>query len=69
MAGEQCPLTPLENWLRTRGGSEGYSGDFIVDYLEPILYPAGLTRDVQILLGVLAFVWNSVLYGLAFRRR
>ncbi|HSE38860.1 MAG TPA: DUF2784 domain-containing protein, partial [Blastocatellia bacterium] len=27
-AGWVCPLTPLENWLREKGGAHGYSGSF-----------------------------------------
>ncbi|MFL5530347.1 MAG: DUF2784 domain-containing protein, partial [Gemmatimonadaceae bacterium] len=32
-AGWICPLTPLENSLRMRGGEAGYSGGFIEHYL------------------------------------
>ena len=27
--GRECPLTPLENWLRARGGQPGYAGGFV----------------------------------------
>ena len=47
-SGKICPLTPLENWLRIRGGGAGYAGDFIGHYLMGLLYPFGLTRGVQI---------------------
>ena len=43
-----CPLTPLENWLRRRGGQTGYPSDFIAHYILPVLYPEELTREVQI---------------------
>src|SRR5262245_47138486 len=46
-----CPLTPLENWLRVQGGEAGYEDDFMTHYLLPILYPADLTRNIQMLLG------------------
>ncbi len=46
-SGKICPLTPLENWLRIRGGGSGYGGDFVGHYLMPILYPSGLTQKVQ----------------------
>ena len=36
-----CPLTPLENRLRTRAGETGYAGDFIAEYFSTILYPEG----------------------------
>ena len=44
LGGWICPLTPLENALRQRGGSAGYHGDFVEHYILPVLYPAGLTR-------------------------
>ena len=47
-AGWVCPLTPLENWLREKGGAAGYRGSFVEHYLEPLLYPAALTRELQI---------------------
>ena len=62
-SGGLCPLTPLENWLRVKGGQGGYEGDFVETYLLPILYPAGLTRNLQFLLGVLVIVINLGIYG------
>lgn len=38
-----CPLTPLEQWLRTRSGGSALQGDFLSRYLLPILYPDFLT--------------------------
>lgn len=57
LAGWICPLTPWENEWRWRAGEAGYGGDFIGHYLLPLIYPTGLTRTVQIAmgLGVLAF--------------
>lgn len=57
-----CPLTPLENYLRQRGGSSTYQGEFIEHYVLPLLYPARLTRDRQIWLGSLAVIINVLLY-------
>jgi hypothetical protein len=71
-AGFICPLTPLEIALRRQGGGAGYSGDFIQHYLTAVLYPSGLTREVQIALGTFALVLNAVLYWRAvvrYRRR
>src|SRR5262249_53868842 len=36
-AGWVCPLTPLENWLRRRGGEAGYQTGFIEHYLLPLI--------------------------------
>ena len=67
-----CPLTPLENFFRRRAGEIGYSEGFVEHYLEPILYPAGLTPQIQIMIGVGVFVVNMAVYGVIvsqWRRR
>ncbi len=58
-----CPLTPLENWLRERGGVLGYDTSFIEHYLLPVIYPGELTRRIQIFLGLLVLVINLGIYG------
>jgi len=68
-AGWVCPLTPLENALRLRGGEAGYGGGFIEHYLLPVLYPGGLTRGIQIVLGGLALALNLAVYTVIFARR
>lgn len=62
-AGWICPLTPLENRLRILSGGAGYSGGFVEHYLLPILYPSGLTRSVQVVLGSLVIVVNLSVYS------
>lgn len=62
-AGGICPLTPLENLLRERSGIGGYPGGFVEHYLLPLIYPDGLTRPIQILLGVLVLSVNLAGYG------
>lgn len=62
-----CPLTPLENWLRMEAGDAGYAGDFIAQYISTILYPEGLTRDVQFVLGALVVVINLAIYNRLWR--
>jgi hypothetical protein len=62
-----CPLTPLENYLRERGGLTGYRGDFIEHYIVPLLYPARLTRGLQVLLGTLALAVNAFAYWRMFQ--
>lgn len=64
-----CPLTPLENWLRRRGGESGYDGGFIEHYITAALYPGRLTRAVQIGLGVAVLVLNAAVYAVWLRRR
>src|SRR4029434_1728 len=48
-----CPLTPLENWLRRRGGEVGYQTSFTERYLLPAIYPAALSRGLHVVLGLL----------------
>jgi hypothetical protein len=62
LTGFICPLTPLENYLRQQVGRMSYRGDFIMHYLEPVIYPGGLTREFQILMGILAVVVNALVY-------
>ena len=68
-AGGLCPLTPLENHLRQAVGAAGYAGGFIDHYLWPLLYPAGLTREGQWMLGAGVLVFNVVVYGVLWIRR
>lgn len=62
-----CPLTPLENWLRTQGGEAGYPGDFLSQYLLAILYPEALTHQVQIILKLVVLAVNLSIYGWLWR--
>src|SRR5687767_15153462 len=64
-----CPLTPLEVWLRRRGGEAGYEGGFIEHYVTAALYPTGLTREVQLVLGTTVLVLNAIVYFVWWRRR
>ncbi len=64
-----CPLTYLENHFRRLAGVAGYEGSFIQHYLEPVLYPLGLTERVQIALGVLALAVNAAIYACLWRKR
>ena len=70
LTGWICPLTPLENRLRRAGGESGYQGDFIAHYILPVLYPNGLTRSDQLMLGGLALAINIAVYAfVAVRHR
>lgn|SRR5689334_9098142 len=68
LTGAICPLTPLENTLRSRAGESGYGGGFIDHYLTPIIYPSGLTPQIQMLLGIAVLVLNVAVYAWAWRR-
>ena len=64
-----CPLTPLENHLRRLAGEAGYAGGFIEHYITRILYPAGLTAGMRVILGVAVVAANLLVYGVYFARR
>jgi hypothetical protein len=63
-----CPLTPLENRLRAAAGEASYEGDFIAHYILPALYPNGLTRSDQLMLGGLALGINVAIYAVVIVR-
>jgi hypothetical protein len=62
LAGWICPLTPLENRLRGAAGEAAYAGGFIDRYIMAIVYPAGLTRGMQLALGAAVIGVNLVIY-------
>ena len=64
-----CPLTPLEQELRTRAGEGAYGTSFLEHYVIPLLYPGALTREMQLGMGVGVVVLNAVVYGVVWRRR
>jgi len=57
-----CPLTPLENHWRRLAGEQGYTGGFVEQYVLAALYPEGLTRGMQLALGLLVIAVNAVIY-------
>ena len=63
-----CPLTYLENDLRSAAGSRGYSGGFIDHYLVPLVFPSGLNPEIQVLLGTAVFTINIIIYIAVWRR-
>jgi hypothetical protein len=68
LSGRICPLTPLENSLRSRAGEATYQESFIEHYMLPVLYPSGLTRKIQMVLAGVVLLINLAFYGLAVRR-
>jgi len=63
-----CPLTPLENTLRRQRGLATYDTGYIEHYLLSIIYPDGLTREVQVLLAIGLVLINSAAYGFYIRK-
>ena len=66
-AGTTCPLTPLENRLRCAGGEAPYESGFLDHYVVPILYPPGLSRGAQVVLGILLIAANAAIYAWVLR--
>ena len=69
LTGRICPLTTLENVLRIRAGQEGYVDSFIDHYIVPVIYPAGLTRHVQLMLAGLVVAVNIAIYATILLRK
>ncbi|HEX6929115.1 MAG TPA: DUF2784 domain-containing protein [Gammaproteobacteria bacterium] len=64
-----CPLTPLENRLRERAGQSGYEGGFVEEYLLPLIYPEGFTRNVALVLGAAVLLINLAIYVVYLLKR
>lgn len=62
LTGRGCPLTTLEITFRRAAGDAGYSESFIEHYLFPIIYPPGLTRDMQFWLAGFVIISNVLIY-------
>ena len=68
LSGGICPLTPLENRLRRAAGGTEYLGGFIEHYVLRIVYPPGLTPEIQMGLGIGAVLLNVGIYAWVIRR-
>ena len=68
ISGWVCPLTPLEIELRVRAGSGFYTGSFINHYLTPIIYPPGLTQQLQYYLAAGVIIINAAAYYLIWKK-
>jgi hypothetical protein len=67
MMGWYCPLTGIENWLLRRAGRAGYSGGFVSHYIFALIYPAGLTRSIELMIGIVVLVVNVSVYVRVFK--
>ena len=62
-----CPLTRWENFFLRQAGRAGYADGFVSHYIMPVIYPAGLTRGLEIAIGVFVLVLNAAIYVRVFR--
>ena len=68
ITGRLCPLTYLENHFRIKAGQSGYADSFVEHYLLDVIYPSGLTREVQFGLAGVVVVVNLAIYAWLFSR-
>ena len=64
-----CPLTTWEKSFRELGRTPGYEGGFVEHYVAAVMYPDGLTRGMQLAIGLLVLAVNVAVYWHVFRRR
>ena len=64
LTGWTCPLTPLEQSLRTWAGQSGYKGGFVEHYIGRLVYPRGMPRQMELAAGVSVLAWNVVVYAI-----
>lgn len=69
LTGRVCPLTYWENYFRIKAGQSGYTESFIEHYLLDIIYPSGLTREIQFTLAGVVVIVNIAIYGWIFFRQ
>ena len=61
-----CPLTYLENWFLQKAGLSAYTEGFISEYILKIVYPIGLTEQIQLYLALGLIFINIILYLLLY---
>ncbi len=70
LAGLTCPLTPIENYFRSRAGQLGYHGGFVEHYIGQLVYPAAMPRQLELVAAASIIVWNFAVYAfLVWKRR
>ena len=55
--------------MRRAAGQDGYTGGFIDHYINPLIYPEGLTPQIQQVLGFSLLLLNAVIYGIWLLQR
>ncbi len=69
LTGRVCPLTYLENYFRVKAGDSGYTESFVERYLLEIIYPSGLSEEIQYVLAGVVILVNAAIYAWIFCRR
>jgi hypothetical protein len=55
-------LTFLENWLESKAGVQPYQGDFLLHYLDKLVYP-DISSTLLTVAGVIICALNLAFYG------
>lgn len=63
-----CPLTVIEQWLRSRAGINPFRESFLVHYLGALVYP-DIAPAVLIWSGIVVCVLNLAIYAARFSKR
>ncbi|MDX1486612.1 MAG: DUF2784 domain-containing protein, partial [Acidiferrobacterales bacterium] len=58
-----CPLTPLDRQLRIRAGQSTIEASWTQRYLEPLVRPLGMPRELELVAGISIVVWNTCVYA------
>jgi hypothetical protein len=67
LSGRTCPLTWIENDLRRLAGEAGHARSFVETHLLGVIYPEGLTREIQLGLAAIVVGVNVAIYALVWR--
>ena len=69
LIGWMCPLTPLEAALHERALAAGVGPSGFSRLVAALIYPAGLSREIQFLLAGLLVLGNLFFYARLLRQR
>ncbi len=62
-----CPLTGLEQWAQARAGMTAYEQDFLVHYLDALVYPS-VPYPLLVSCAVAVCLFNLGVHGHRWRR-
>ena len=62
-----CPLTDLEHWAQRRAGMTAYEQDFLVHYLEALVYP-NVPYTLLVGCAVAVCLFNLGVHGARWKR-
>jgi hypothetical protein len=68
VVGGRCPLTPMENYFRDRGGEVGYGESFIDHYLTNLIYVSDPPAWLHPTLGLFVLAVNGTVYTILIVR-